>query len=218
MIILNFKLYPQTFEDGALSLVKVCQEVSEKFKVPIIPAVSALDLHRLSSVSSLDFFLQKTDQYLEGKHTGWTSALQASYLGAKGALLNHSEHPLPSGTVKAVLKSNKSIPNFKTVLCIKSLGQALSWALSLKPDYLAYEPKNLIARKDVSVSSEKPKIIKKLVNLSKNVPILVGAGIHSKQDVVTALSLGAKGVVLSSDVVASKDPKKELTDLASAFV
>ncbi len=217
MIIINFKLYPQTFKDGALSLVKICEKVSQESKIKIIPAVSALDLYRLSKETSLDLYLQNTDHFLEGRHSGWVSPLQASFLGAKGTLLNHSEHPLPPGTVKTIIKQNQTIKNFKTVLCVKSFGQAEIWGLNSKPDYLAYEPKSLIANKKKSVATEKPLIIKKLVDLAQDIPVLAGAGIHQKSDISTALSLGVKGVIVSSDVVTATDPEKELFDLVSAF-
>jgi triosephosphate isomerase (TIM) len=217
MIILNFKIYPETFDQAALALAQIAQKVSQESGVKIVLAVSALDLYRLSQKVSLDLYLQHTDLHQQGPFTGQISSLQASYLGAKGTLLNHSEHPLPPGTIRTIIKQNQTIKNLKTVLCVKSFGQAEKWGLKTKPDYLAYEPKNLIGRKDVSVSSQKPEIIKKLVDLSSPLPVLAGAGIHQKQDITIALSLGAKGVIVSSDVVTATNPEKELADLASAF-
>ena len=43
MILVNFKLYKESFGDGALKLAEICQRVSKKSGVKIIPVVTALD-------------------------------------------------------------------------------------------------------------------------------------------------------------------------------
>ena len=50
------------------------------------------------------------------------------------------------------------------------------------------------------------------------VPILVGAGIHSAEDVKVSLKLGAKGILISSYIVKSKNPEEKLTELAKCFM
>jgi triosephosphate isomerase len=67
------------------------------------------------------------------------------------------------------------------------------------------------------VASEKPEIIKKIVEKYPKIPILVGAGIHSKEDVKVSLKLGAKGILISSFIIKAKDPEKALNEIASAF-
>jgi len=215
MILVNFKLYKETFGDGALKLAEICKKVSQKSGVKIIPVVSALDAVRIKEKLEMEVYLQAVDEFEEGAKTGFISPVQAETLKIDGAILNHSEHRIKPGSVKKILTSWPK--NFKSVVCISSLGQADGWAKNIKPDMIAYEPKELIGSKDKSVATEKPEIIKKMVEKYPKIPILVGAGIHSKEDVMVSLKLGAKGVLISTFIIKAKDPEKELTEIASAF-
>jgi triosephosphate isomerase len=73
------------------------------------------------------------------------------------------------------------------------------------------------------VTSEKPEIISEVVKAMAEgvttapIPVLVGAGVHSAADVKKALELGAKGVLVATDVVLAEDPEVALRELASAF-
>ncbi len=238
MIFVNFKIYRQTFGEGAVKLAKICREVAEKSGVNIIPVVSSLDLYRVKNKVGGDVYLQGGDIFFEGAHTGAVSFLQAIVLGADGMLLNHSEKKLSPGTVSQILVRLKKdiwvkklvgeysefkdleekINKFKIIVCIRTKGQAEKWAKKLKPrpDLFAYEPPELIGGK-LSVSSTKPEAIKKIVKLLSGTGVIVGAGVKTKTDVKKSLELGAKGVLVSSDVVKASDPKKELAELAEAF-
>jgi len=215
MILVNFKLYKETFGDGALELAEICKKVSQKSGIKIIPVVSALDAVKIKEKLDMDVYLQTVDEFDEGAKTGFISPIQAKTSKINGSILNHSEHRIKPGTIKKILKNWPK--NFKSIVCISSLGQAEGWAKNIKPDIIAYEPKELIGNKNKSVATEKPEIIKKIVEKYPKIPILVGAGIHSKEDVIVSLKLGAKGVLISSFIIKAKDPEKELTEIASAF-
>jgi len=215
MILINFKIYKETFGDRALELAEICKRVSQKSGVRIIPVVSALDAVRIKEKIGIEVFLQAVDEYSDGAKSGFVSPFQAEVLKIDGSLINHSEHKIKPGTVKKILENYPQ--NFKSVVCIGSLGQADGWAKDIKPDWIAYEPKEFIGNKEKSVASEKPDIIRKMVERYPNVPVLVGAGIHSKEDVAVSLKLGAKGVLISTFIMKAKDPEKELTEVASAF-
>lgn len=215
MILINFKIYKETFGDRALELAEICKRVSQKSGVRIIPVVSALDAVRIKEKTGMEVFLQAVDEYSDGAKSGFVSPFQAEVLKIDGSLINHSEHKIKPGTVKKILENYPQ--NFKSVVCIGSLGQADGWAKNIKPDWIAYEPKEFIGNKEKSVASEKPDIIRKMVERYPNVPILVGAGIHSKEDVKVSLKLGAKGVLISTFIMKAEDPEKELTEVASAF-
>jgi triosephosphate isomerase len=138
--------------------------------------------------------------------------------GAGGTLVNHSEHQVPPGTIKKV-QSSKFKVHFQIVVCAKTLGQA-ERLVRLKPDFLAYEPPELIGAQQASVATVQAKTIKKVVEIGKgrNVPVVVGAGIHSAEDVKISLKMGAVGILVSSYVVLAKEQKKALEELAEAFV
>lgn len=215
MILVNFKIYEETFGDGAVKLAEVCKRVMEKTKVKIIPVVSALDVYKIYKEVEIEVMIQSVDEYDEGAKNGYISPIQAQISGAIGSLLNHSEHQLKPGTIKKILK--KWPKDFKSVVCLKRLGQTETWAKKLKADFIAYEPSELIGSKDKSVATEKPEMIKKIVEMYPSIPVIIGAGIKSKEDIEISLKLGAKGILISSAIVKSTDPESELLKLASAF-
>ena len=215
MILLNFKLYPQTFSDGAISLASIAKEVMEITGVKIIPVVSALDAVRIKEKLNIDVYLQHVDLYAQGAHTGYISAQAAKSLGIKGSLLNHSEHRLKSGLIKQILKSWPQ--DFDSVLCLQTQGQLKSWATKLKPKYFAYEPKEFIGNSKISVATARPQQVTNFVKTLSPAPVLIGAGIHSIEDVSLSIKLGATGILVASSVIKSADPKKVLLELASAF-
>ncbi len=215
MILVNFKLYKETFGDGALKMAEICQKVAKKSGVKIIPVVSVLDAVRIKEKLGIEVFIQAVDEVVDGAKTGFISPFQAEVLKIDGSLLNHSEHKMKPGSIKKLLKNWPK--DFKSVVCVSTLGQIEGWAKNIKPDIIAYEPKELIGSKDKSVATEKPEIIKKIVEKYSKIPVLVGAGIHSKEDVAISLKLGAKGVLISSFIIKAKDPEKELTEIASVF-
>ncbi len=238
MIWVNFKLYPQTFAAGAVKLAKICQRVSQKTGIPIIPIVSSLDFWRVKKAISGPVWLQHLDNHFLGAATGWQSPLAAIILGASGSLLNHSEHPLPPGQVRQILAQlyrphwqkkwyaevpfsqlEKGFKTFQTMVCFRSKGQARRWLSHLKPrpQWFAYEPRELIGQKQ-SVSEVHPGTIKYLRQiLPSEVPLVVGAGIHQRHDVEVARRLGAAGILVSSAVVTSSQPEKVLLDLAQGW-
>lgn len=216
MILINFKIYKETFGEKAIELAKICKKVMQETGVKIIPVVSALDVYRIKKEVGLgEILIQSTDGVIEGAKTGYISTEQAKYVGATGSIINHSEHRLKPGTIKKMLLSTPT--DFSSVVCIQTWGQVNSWAKNIKSSMIAYEPSELIGNREKSVSSEKPEMIKKIVNFYKNIPVLVGAGIHSKDDIKIGLELGAKGFLLATDVVKANNPEQELTELAKAF-
>ena len=215
MIVVNFKIYEETFGDKAFELAKICQKVSKKTKVKIIPSVSALDAVRIKNELDMEVWLQNIDEVFEGAKSGAVSPLQAQLLGISGTLINHSENRKKPGTIKKMLTIWPA--NFKMMLCLSSLGQVEGWAKKIKPDFIAYEPKYLIGSKDKSVATEKPEVIKKIVEKYPEFSVFVGAGIHSVKDVEVSLKLGAKGILISSYIVKSKNPEERLEELSSCF-
>jgi triosephosphate isomerase len=227
MIFVNFKTYPQGTGEEALKLAKICEEVSLESKIEIIPVVQFVDLFRISQEVKIPVWVQHLDFFPQGQHTGWENLEAIIEAGGKGTLLNHAEHQIPPGTVNQIIKRIKNsdlsirqaqdrrFKNFKTMVCCKTMGQAERLA-KLKPDYLAYEPPELIGG-DLSVSEAKPFVIGRIVKKLPDMNIMVGAGIKMGKDVKRSLELGAKGVLVSSAVVLAKDQKGVLEDLVSGY-
>lgn len=214
MILLNFKVYKQTWGEGAIKMANICKKVMDMTGVEIIPVVSALDLVRVKEIMGKNkVYLQNIDGDLDGQYTGKISLKQAQILGADGALINHSENRLKPGTILQLLKIWPK--EMDSIVCIQTLGQTERWAKNIKPTFIAYEPSYLIGSSDKSVATEKPEMIKKIVDFYKSVKVLAGAGIKSKEDIKITKKMGGVGVLLASNVIKAENPEKVLMELTS---
>lgn len=215
MILVNLKIYKETFGEGAVRLARICGEVAKETGVRVIVTASALDAVRLAKETGAEIWLQHVDEFSEGRGTGWVSMTQAKALGIGGSLLNHSEHQLAKGTA---VKTTKHRPKgFEIMLTAKTLGQMERWAVRARPNWILYEPPELIANKEESVATAKAEYIKKAVVLCGKIPLIVGAGVKSGEDARVSKQMGAAGVGVSSAVVLAEDPKKVLTGIAQGM-
>ena len=130
-------------------------------------------------------------------------------------MVNHFEHQVPKGTVQKIIKNRPK--GFVIVCCVKTIGQIERWAKRAKPDYILYEPPELIGSSELSVATAKPESIKRAVEACGEVPLIVGAGVKSREDVEVSLKLGAMGVGLASGFVLSSEPKKVLEEIVNGF-
>jgi len=207
--IINFKAYREATGKNAFRLAKTCDRVAKQRKARVIVCLQPADIC-ISKRISIPVFAQHIDPVEGGQATGYVFAEDVRAEGAKGTLLNHSEHKLPfAGLKKAVGICRKN--RLKIVICASTPSEAKKVS-ALKPDYIAIEPPELIGGK-VSVSEAKPEIITKTTRLIKRIPVLCGAGIHEKEDVLKAVKLGAKGILVASAVVKARNPEKVLMDL-----
>jgi triosephosphate isomerase len=217
MIFVNFKTYSQGGGEKAVGLAKVCQEVAEERKISVVPLVQAFDIFRISQEVKIPLWLQHLDWHPQGQYTGWLNLEGALEAGAGGTILNHSEHKLPFGTIRQTIKRiKKTNPQFQVLVCCRSLGQAEK-LVKLKPDFLAYEPPELIGG-EVSVSEYNPTAIAHFVEICGETPAIIGAGIKNKNDVKIGVKLGARGILVSSHVVLAENPKKVLENLVEGFL
>ncbi len=213
LILLNFKVYQEALGKRALPLArKIAQAKKNGYEVAIAP--SLLTIKEIAEKVSLPVFAQHTSHAPVGASTGRVVAQELKSIGVKGTILNHSERKIPIKYLSEIVKICKE-NKLKTVICASSLFEIRRVA-HLNPDYLAYEPKELIGT-NISVTSAKPEIILKVVDLVKSISpktkVLCGAGVHSKEDLGQALLLGTKGVLIGHAVPKAKDPKKFLEEM-----
>jgi len=201
MIIVNTKNYKSSSE--SLKLAKKIEKVSSG----TILAVSAFDAGYLKGKTKLKIFCQHLDFNEKGKTTGFLIPESAKALGVKGTLLNHSEHPLNEKEIKMTIKRAKS-NGLKVVLCVKSVKEAKKY-VRLKPFAIAFEDPKLISTKK-SITKYRSKELLEFIKILKSSKTLAlcGSGISSNEDYAKALSLGCKGVLVSSAIVNSKNPEK----------
>lgn len=213
MIVVNFKTYKEATGFRAVRLAQVCRAVSQETGVRIVAVPQVADLRNCVE-TGVETWVQHIDTVEQGKKTGWIAVEDVEEAGARGTLLNHSEHKISPEQISMIVEQTKGMA-FELCLCAGDENEALELD-KLGVNYIAYEPPELIGSTDRSVATEKPEVIEKIVKALKT-PVLVGAGVNSAEDVKVGLSLGAKGVLMASGVVLAADPEKVLRELVSAF-
>jgi len=215
MIFVNFKTYKQGTGQGAIELAKICQQVAKETSVKIFPVVQAVDIYRVAKEVGIEAWSQHVDDVEYGPNTGQILPEAIKAAGAAGTILNHSENKLPVEVVNKIVTRCQQLA-LKTLVCCENLSEGKELAAA-KPDFLAYEPPELIGSQMASVAAVRPEVVKSFTNQITQVPILVGAGIHSQEDVQKSLESEAKGILVASDIVLAVDSQKELLELAHAF-
>lgn len=203
IVIVNFKTYKQGKE-----VLKLAKQV-EKADKNIIVGVQATDIKEISMKTNLTVYAQHADYFRKGRNTGFVIPEAIKSNGARGVFINHSEHRLKFDILKETVKRCKDA-GLKTAVFAANLEEAKKIE-KLNPSFLIFEPPELVAGK-ISVSSAKPEIIKKISENLK-MKFLVGAGIHGRKDVETALELGASGIAVSSAITEARNPEKEIRKL-----
>lgn len=200
MIVVNFKRYPEADGDKAVLLAAICKKLSEEFKLPIIPVPQEKDLIACLALET-DCWSQKF----------------LSQGGHSGTLLNHSDFRLSTEQLKEELSLSRNRGE-KVCICAETYDEVIA-NLLLTPDLLAYEPPELIGSKTSSVAKSQPEVIGKTADacLQMGIPLLVGAGIKSAEDVRVSLQRGAVGVLVASAVVQAADQEQALRELIHGF-
>lgn len=214
MIVVNFKTYKQATGYKAVELANICKQIQEETKIRIVAVPQLADLRNCVETGA-DCWVQHVDPVLPGRNTGWITVEDVEEIGAKGTLLNHAEHKLDSQVLEKTMSLIAGMA-FEACICADSPEEA-ERVIKLGPDFVAFEPPELIGSKDKSVASEKPDTIAQIVK-SLDRPVLIGAGVHSAEDIKVGLQMGAKGALLATDVVLAENPEKELRKLATAFL
>ena len=211
IFITNFKTYQQGVSANAVELARIHEKVAKKTGKSIAIAVSGQDIYRVSQEVSIPIFAQHIDPVDYGSFTGHILPQNVKSSGAIGTLLNHSERRLSKDILENTIAyaQNSSLVR---IVCAENPDEVEKFA-AFDPDFLAFEPPELIGSSDKSVSSESPDSISESVERAKGIPVLVGAGINSPEDIRMAMKLGASGFLVASAIVKADDVEKILTEL-----
>ncbi|MEA2054447.1 MAG: triose-phosphate isomerase [Candidatus Thermoplasmatota archaeon] len=217
-IVVNVKTYKEGTGRKGLKIAKIMEKVSEETGASMVIAVQTPDIYMIASEVKIPVFAQHMDAINCGSHTGWTLPESIKEAGARGVLLNHSEHPLKIGEIAKGVERAREL-QLETIVCANNIGVTGAVA-TLSPDFVAIEPPELIGG-DISVTKAEPEIIKKAVGIVKKInpstKVLCGAGVKRGKDVKKAIDLGTEGVLLASGVVKTGDKEKVLREMASAI-
>jgi len=217
ILVLNFKTYMEGTGNGGLELAKIAERVAKETGKEVIVAVQVEDIRMISEAVSIPVFAEHVDTDTFGPHTGSVIPEGVKEAGAAGTLINHAEKEISDDIVRDTVQRCKEL-GLISIVCANTKEDAKRLSL-FKPDYVAVEPPELIGG-TISVSDAKPEVVKDTVDLvgrASGVPVLCGAGINSKNDVLKSLELGAKGVLLASSVVKSDNPYEKLIELLSGM-
>jgi len=201
--LINVKTYKEGTGKKALSLLKKIEKTGIKAIVCLQPG----DVH-LSSKTKLEIWAQHVDPINYGSNTGWILPEDMKENGAKGVLINHSEHKTTK--IREIVKECKEL-KLKTMILVPKATDIKKF-VKYEPNFIGVEPPEFIGSKTSSVTS-KPELIKKSVENSGKIPLFVGAGIKSHEDIKISKKLGAKGILVASAVVCSKTPDKKLLEM-----
>lgn len=217
VIAVNFKTYLESVGEKGLEIAKAAEEVSNDTGICIIVAPQQSDIRLIASQVDIPVFAQHIDPFTPGSHTGYILPEAMAEAGAKGTLINHSEHRLILADIDEAIRRAKEA-NLKTIVCSNNPEVSAS-ICALSPDFCAYEPPALIGT-GISVSTAEPEVVTKAVELMQKVnPAVVplcGAGITTGEDVAAAIRLKTRGVLLASGVVKAKNPKAVLQEMAES--
>jgi triosephosphate isomerase len=218
MIFVNYKTYEEGSGANAVALTKILEEVAHETQIKIIPVVQTLDAEMVIASTTLEVWIQHIDPLAYGAHTGWTLPVEAAKVGVSGVFLNHSEHKFDNFDNLYAANEKALSANLKTLIFATDIDE-LKKICELAPTFVAYEPAELVGSTTTSVAQAKPEIISQAAEIAKEfgLPLIVGAGIHSQDDVKKSVALGAVGVAVATDIVKAQDPKKELLDLVAGF-
>ena len=213
LIVVNFKTYSTALAEHAENLGKLMANVETNARM--VAVTSAFDLSSVSSISGLEVWAQHLDPVGQGSHTGWLEPQTAIARGASGTIINHAEHKVSIDHVRDLMSI---LPDgFPICACAADVAEARALA-ELGPTFIAVEPPELIGG-DISVTTADPAIVSDTVaavtEVNPDVRVLCGAGVKNGQDVATAISLGAEGVLLASGVTKANDIPGVLKDLVS---
>ncbi|MCD6495658.1 MAG: triose-phosphate isomerase [Candidatus Aenigmarchaeota archaeon] len=217
-LLINFKTYKMGTGREALELAKTADKVASETGSNIILSVQSADIRQISKAVSVPVFAQNIDPIKYGSHTGWSLAEAVAEAGAKGTLINHSEH---QSRLKDIEKSiNRCRETGLIPVCCAATPAIAEKIAAFSPDFISIEPPELIGG-TVSVSKARPELIEDTVRrvhkVNPDIEVLCGAGVGNREDVEKAVELGARGVLVASAIVKSGNPGLVMKNLIKGF-
>jgi len=218
VIVVNLKTYLEASGRNSLAIAKVAEVLVKETGKRIIIAPPQQDLALVCSSVSIPVYSQHVDNVKPGNTTGFVPPEGIKASGARGTLINHSEHRLVHADIEELVERCRAL-GLITIVCTNNIRVSKAAAM-FRPDYVAVEPPELIGG-NVSVTDANPEIVSGTVEaikgVAKDIGILTGAGVKNGRDVAKAIELGTDGVLLASGVAKAKDPKAALLDLLSGI-
>jgi triosephosphate isomerase len=218
ILAVNFKNYDAAIGKKALQLAKDAEVVAEETGVTVVVAPSTPTLLYVTANCRLPVFAQHCDPGLGEMSTGFLPVRTLLDDGVVGSMVNHSEHKLQRDLVGKAVDELKHW-GLASLVCAATPEEAASLA-AFSPDIIALEPPELIGT-GRAVSKVSPEIVingvKSVEKVDPRMTVLCGAGITTTEDVVSAVGLGVKGVLVASAIVKATDSRQKMLQMADSL-
>jgi triosephosphate isomerase (TIM) len=216
--LLNLKAYSQHLGLGAVRTAQLLERLGEEVGVRTAIAPPVPELAHVARAVTIPVLAQHVDPGDAGARTGFVPVEAIEAAGARGSLVNHSEHPMAIPDIEDAVR-RLSVRGLVAVVCAADVPRARRLAETHSP-YLAVEPPELIGG-DRAVSTARPEVVSDTVtavhSVSPETHVLCGAGIHDRHDVARALELGADGVLVASAVTRAPDAERAIRELLAGY-
>ncbi len=218
LLLLNLKTFPTILGERSLRIAEALERAGRSAGVAVAIAPPAPELARVASGVRIPVISQHVDPIEPGSSTGFVPVAALAPAGARGSLVNHSEHPLRPPAIRTVVRQLADA-RLAAVVCARDAGVAGRLA-RLRPPYLAVEPPELIGGRR-SVSTARPEVVASTVATVRaaatGTRVLCGAGVHDRRDVRRAIELGSAGVLVASAVARAARPRAAIEELLAGF-
>lgn len=140
------------------------------------------------------------------------------YRGCDGALINHSEHPVPQSVIPkqiAYLRMDAMI----AYVCANTAEEAVRFA-EYNPTGIMYEPKELVGTGNPVSKLRRgqiEEIAEAFARMESPPQFYIGAGINDVDAVEAAFMPGVEGVLVSKGILDAPDTVKRLQEFADAI-
>ena len=220
ILIINYKTYPSSTGSQAIAIAKASEKVGKDYNVNVMVAVPYTMIEKIASQINIPVLAQHVDPIPPGRGTGFTTVEAIREAGAKGSLVNHSEHKITISDAQKIIE--RLHENKLLAIGCGDTPEAAAAIGVLGADIIAMEPPELIGT-GISVSKAKPETIIKTIKIIRETfsidkPILVGAGVTDKTDAEKAIALGAQGILVASSVMKAKNPRQKIIELAEGLI
>jgi triosephosphate isomerase (TIM) len=213
--IINFKNYEEVSSDKAIKLAKAAESIATRLKVEIIVAPPQPSLALIAKNVKVPVICQHVDDQTVGPTTGFFVPEIAKSYGAVGSLINHSEHRIEIKSIASLVERLRKL-GMTSIVCAREPGEVMEIS-TLKPDFIAIEPPELIGS-GRAVSKENPAIITNSIHAAESrSQVICGAGITDKEDVSKAMELGSKGILVASGIIKAKSWDDKIDELTSGM-
>ncbi len=217
--IINTKNFVEATGRKLDSLASYVSSLRSQKKIRVLIAVPAFDLRYLhAKFPHAELLAQHVDPAKVGFSTGFLVPELAKIAGARGSLINHSEHRIDHSSIEDIVKRLRDL-KMLSIVCAQD-HQEVGQIASLNPNFVAVEPPELIGSGN-AVSKASPEIIMRSRSAleahrisGSETNLLCGAGIVSGDDAQKAIELGADGILVASGVILSRDWRAKIAELS----